>query len=462
MDSLLVTLLMLASVGGPDGQPFWATANRNGLMPESSGALLWVQARKPYDTDRTLQWRAALSLAARSEAADPFSCLVDEAYAGIRWKALSVEAGLLHRAPDFVAEPGLGSLSATSGNVIWSGNARSMPGYTLSLDPVAIPYLGGRVLLEGSFGDYRTTDTRQVQGALVHNTRFRFIFKLSQRLEFRMGLDHFAFWGGTSRDPEVGVFPVSFKNYLRMLLGRSALTGSLQDQFYVLGNQLGGECFRFDWRGEGWRMAFQHDIPYEDGSGMGFQNFPDGVNTLWFGWDDKRRWVSDLLYEYHHTTWQSGPVHDAMMGGEYVIFGGRDNYFNHAEYRSGWTSFGRVIGDPLMLPEAPVPLGAEGSMIPGIRSNRFRAHHFAMAGALFRVAPYKLMLTWSNHYGTYDAPLREDGSPLGAFSGAFMGEIPLPLKQGTRMRLTYGLYGDAGPLTGNRLGASIGLRYIFY
>ena len=43
---------------------------------------------------------------------------------------------------------------------------------------------------------------------------------------------------------------------------------------------------------------------------MGFQNFPDGVNTLWFGFDDKDRWVTDILYEYQYTMWQSGTRHD--------------------------------------------------------------------------------------------------------------------------------------------------------
>ena len=453
LDSLLLSLWMIAAAGNSGNLPFWAQANTGGMMPATSGGVTCAAVETGYQPAGMLQWRAGTTLAGRVAAGEGASAQVNEAYAGIRWKVLSLDLGMKQQQAAFVANRNLGSLSATGGHMAWSGNARPMPGYTIELQPIVVPFTGRVFWLEGAYGDYKTIDDRYVQDALLHRMQFNFVFKIGQRLTFRLGLDHYAFWGGTSSDPTVGRQPISLADYFRVITGRSATSANPeQDQAYVQGNHLGSELWRWDWKGDGWHFVFQHDIPYEDGSGMGFQNFPDGVNTLWFSWDDKDRWVSDILYEYHHTMSQSGPVHDAIVGYDYKIIGGRDNYFNHAVYKSGWTHFGRTIGNPLLYPDTAAP---------GIRSNRIKAHHFALAGKLFRCAPYKLMLTYSRNYGTYDAPLHEDESGDGQFSGAFQGEIP-GLFRVQNLLLTYGLYGDFGTVRPHCVGATLGLRFIFY
>ena len=457
LDSLLISVWLLGSISSSGEMPFWAQANQGGVMPATAAGFpvaSGVCFQVGYQPLGQLDYRAGVSAGTVDHFGD-LQVLPDEFYAGLRWKLLSLDLGMKRREQAFVADRQLGSLSATGGHVAWSGNARSMPGYTLELQPVQVPYTGGIFWLEGAYGDYWTLDDRYVRRALLHRTQFNFIFKITSRLTFRLGLDHYALWGGVSRDPAVGRQPASLADYFRVITGRHA-TGSnpAQDQAYVQGNQLGGELWRLDWRGDGWKAAFQHDIPYEDGSGMGFQNFPDGVNTLWFGWDDKDRWLSDILYEYHHTMSQSGPVHDAVVADQYVIIGGRDNYFNHAVYRSGWTYFGRTIGDPLLYPSRNQP---------GIRSNRLRAHHIGLGGKLFRFAPYKLMLSWSTHYGTYDAPLHEDESGESQFSGAFQGEIPFAtfLDGGVGLSLSYGLFADWGNMLPKGFGGRVGIRLYF-
>lgn len=462
LDSLLFTIWFLGSVSSSGEMPFWSQANTWGMAPSAahSCVLSNVGAYKMgYNPLGELQWRAGFA-AAKNDLLGESDTFPLELYAGVRWKKLSLDVGMKQRDADFVADRMLGSLSATGGHVAWSGNARPMPGYTLELQPFEIPFTRGIFWMEGAYGDYWTLDERYVQGALLHRTQFNFIFKITSRLTFRLGLDHYALWGGTSIDPSVGKQPTSLADYFRVITGRKA-TGSnpAQDQAYVQGNQLGGELWRWDWQGDGWKVVFQHDVPYEDGSGMGFQNFPDGVNTLWFGWDDKDRWVSDILYEYHHTMSQSGPVHDAVVADQYVIIGGRDNYFNHAVYRSGWTHFGRTIGNPLLYPDHSQP---------GIRSNRLKAHHFALGGKFFRRMPYKLMLTYTANYGTYDAPLHEDETPDYQFYGGLQGELPLmdlsrlieaPLEM--HLDLTYGFYADWGEVAPKGFGGRVGIRLNF-
>lgn len=57
---------------------------------------------------------------------------------------------------------------------------------------------------------------------------------------------------------------------------------TVSDQINVLGNHRGRELVRLDWYADAFRLALAHDIPFDDGSGMGLQNFPDGVNTIHF------------------------------------------------------------------------------------------------------------------------------------------------------------------------------------
>ena len=106
-------------------------------------------------------------------------------------------------------------------------------------------------------------------------------------------------------------------------------------------------------------------------------------------------------------------------------------------------------------------------MVLGIENNRLKAHHLSLAGKLFRKMPYKLMLTYSQNYGTYSRPYNSpsqwgkpwwavEETPLHQVSGAFQGEIPLK-----HFAVTYGIYADRGQLLPDVFGATLGLRYLF-
>ena len=367
----------------------------------------------------------------------------------VRWSMSYMrvlDAGMKHVDIDFLGAgmPALGSMSTTGGHIVWSGNARTMPGYLITMDPVAVPFTQQVLWVHGAFGDYKM------------------LFKAHPRLDVQLGLDHVALWGGTSPD-----------------FGTSA-----NDKDNVIGDQRGGLLFRVDWRGDGWKTAFQRDVPYDDGSGMlGIQNWPDGVYTFWFGSDDKDRWVSDILYEYHYTMKQSGTYHARPNTDEEKqhldpsdpyhyenhIYGGLDNYFNNGEYRSGWTYYGRTIGNPLISPmgthdctwtaRTPQP-------VLGVENNRIKAHHLSLSGKALHKLPYKLMLTYSQNFGTYWTPYLGESqifqpwgtvpeTPLHQVSAAFVGEFPFF----SHLTLTYGLFADKGQLLPDVFGATVGVRW---
>lgn len=484
VDSLIVSLMLLGAASSSGELPFWSVANTAGTMPQYNGAMSAIDAYAGSGISDGLTWDAGLSLSgvvmpsmfALDSPVSPVQASVDQLFAGLKWRSLSLDAGIRIRPQLFPAAEGLaGSISSTGGNVAWSGNSRQLPGITLTLDPVAVPFTSGHLLLFGRYGDYLTTDRRYVQGALLHNMQVGLTLRFG-RFDFTVSLDHYALWGGLS--PDFGRMPVTLGNYFRVATGRSASPESNStdsDKINVLGDHGGAECFRFGWRGEGWRLTFQHDIPYNDGSGMGFANWPDGVNTLHLGFDRSDMWVTSLLYEFAYTMWQSGTRHEGKdpATGVYKILGGLDNYFNNQDYRSGWTFAGMTAGFPLMFP-CGTREGSwrKGGLTLGVENNRLVAHHFGISGKLFRQAPYRLMVTMSRNYGTYKAPYlgqsqiyqdwgKVEETPLRQFSACFNGVIPGLFGRGG-LSLLYGIYYDSGELLREGFGLLLGIGMKIY
>ena len=487
MHDFVFSMMLLGALSTGGTTPFWAVSNQYGLMPECNGALGVMQAYKPFDESKTFQWRAGVSLAANyvpvdplNPASTPLHPMVDELYASVRWKVFRVDVGMRHRDAEFLgADPLLGSLSVSEGHIVESNNARTMPGVNFSLEPLAVPFTNNHLLVSADWADYTTIDDRFVQGALVHRLRGYLKYDTHKHFYVQIGLDHYALWGGTPSDPRYIPVEVNLQNYFRICTGRSAsAAGSKSDQMNCLGDHGGAEQLRMGWREDDWSLTFQLDKPYNDKSGMRFNNIPDGIYTLHWSLVDKDNWVTDALVECHYTMWQSGTIHEKETDDDgnqlnwydnrsLNIFGG-DNYFTNGEYKSGWTHFGRMIGAPLFF------TATNSSGITSVRNNRYKAVHLGLGGKLFRKAPYKLMLTFSDNYGTYQSPYVSGATTwktgwnwwkpntldkgLKQFSAGFTGYVPFMLGRG-RLDIVYGLYADAGELLANNFGATAGVRY---
>ena len=484
MNDFIVSIMLMGAMASSGGYlPYWMTTNQYGLMPERNGGLALLQASTQFDESKTIQYRWSASLAVNAfdnplcSSSKSVNMMVDELYGSIKWKPFTLDVGTKHRDNDFIgASQSLGSLSVTGGHLVETGNARSMPGYLVSMDSVAVPLTREHLWIYGAYGDFATTDNRYVKDALVHRTRIGLRFSLTRRLALDAVLDHYAMWAG--RHPEEVNYPVSLRNYIRVVTGSSAGgDGTMSDRLNVIGDQGGSEIIRLSYHGKEWTFVAQHDIPYNDGSGMGFYNFPDGVNTLSFSFHDKNRWISDVVYEHQYTMYQSGPIYGEAFDDEEhsitppgVSTVGLDDYFSNSYYRSGWTHHGRVIGDPLFLPKG-MHGGVWSSVLVnrGIENNRVKSHHLGIGGKLFRKYPYKLMLTYSDNYGIYVAPytgesqyqkpwgtVKETG--LKQISAAFTGQVDSVLKV-AGLSVLYGFYADKGQLYKDSVGVTFGVRY---
>lgn len=484
MNDIIAYFMMMGAFGTATDLPFWATANQWGLYPDSNGMLALASVEKPYDMSKTIDWSAGVSLALRADNfADRQSLtatpILDQTYAAFRWKFLAAEIGQHHDNLEFFgAEQRLGSLSTTGGHLINTGNARALPGVKIELLKVAFPWTKQHLWFWGSMGEYLTTDNRFVKNAGIHRLKLFTEVTFAKHWGISLGIDHYAVFGG--RSPMYPNAKFSFVDWLRVVVGASgSARSSSMDQMNVIGDQGGSETIRLNYYGDNWNIYFQHEIPYADKSGMKFHNFPDGVNTFCFSFKDKNRWVSDIVYEFYYTMYQSGPIHDNEFNPDGskrkwepgLNFSGIDDYFNNGDYKSGWTNYGRPMTSALFY-----PVGTHNgswdrdATVLGIENNRVIAHHIGIGGKFFKLAPYKLMLTYSQNYGTYMMPYAGESAaykpwgsvketPLHQVSMGLTGEVPDSfLAKG--LILTYGIYADIGQTLKNNFGMSIGLRYM--
>ena len=447
--------------------PFWSHTNKGGAYPETSGGLLrgGVSGVHGLGSNFTVDWGLGLAgyaVASPNEEVHNvdgknYRGMVEALYAGVSWKKLHLDIGVNPRALEF------NNLSVTGGDMTWTGNALAFPGYTLKSDWIGVPFMSRLVSARFDFGDYGLWDNRYVKHALLHNQALYFKVKIFRELHFIFGLEDWCQWGGIS--PLYGQQPQSIKDYFRIMTGSSGgEDATVNDQMNALGNHMGRELLRLEWEKDTFGIVFQHDRPFEDGSGVGFQNFPDGVNTLHFSFNDKSQWVSDIVVEYIYTKWQSGPRHDRPATEEElkknpdktkITIGGTDNYFNNGEYKSGWTYNGRVIGLPLFFPKLK---NSEGLTL-GIMSNRITGWNLGLGGSIAHKVPYSLKITYSQQFGRYSGTTGTifDSAPR-QVSGSL--ELTMPrFRSRVAPQILLGFYADKGSLLPDAAGLTLTLKW---
>lgn len=459
--------------GTGDYLPFWQRTGYDGIMPYTSAAILSAGADFRYESVNGIRMDAGANLVGQAITAGPWNSrgvkgFVDRLYISGSWKMFHLDIGMKPRIREF------GDLSVTGGNIVFTGNARNMPGINAWSDWIYFEK-GHWFGVRGNFAHYQTLDNRYVRGTMIHNKSLAFKVALGRKVDFEAGLDHWVQWGGY--EPLLGQRPSTFKDYLRVILGRrGGADAVIYDQLNALGNHLGREYLRLTWRSSVFTMDLQYDMPFDDGAQIIKTNpMPDGVYTLKFAFNDRDALVTDLVYEFIHTTWQGGDSHsrpatEEEMTSEYedyvywqdpehlyygqIILGGCDDYHNNIEYQSGWTYFGRAIGLPLMIPFAPDDKGITMGMV----CNRIRGHHIGIGGVLCSV-PYSFKATYTSNWGRISNP---EGSIFASRPKQLSLALEVELgEQVTNIPLTFaiGAYGDFGKVYRNSAGLSLRVLY---
>lgn len=363
-----------------EGNPFWIYANKYGRL--DGGTSLWGLAETGYrilfNTDNSLRITAGF-LARNGQENKVF---IDQFYARYVHKNFRLDVGAWHR------ETPLQNLSAVGGDILWSGNARALPG-------AEIQFLRGAHIFDwlafnGKLGHYLLSKDRYVNNAQVHYKNLQLHIRFSQRDRLSLQLSHYAQFGGTS--PKFGKQPSGFLDYLKIFIGSNGgTTATESDQANALGNHLGSYNITYNMQRNDFELQLYHQTIFEDTSGREFRNFPDGVWGIFFQ-PKKSTIFNALLYEFVQTVSQSGKFIPPPNGN----FRGGDNYFGNSIYRSGWTYKSNIIGLPFIIPQE------DGT---GIKINRSFVHHLGITGRI-KAINYSVKASFVRNLGTYNKPIQ--------------------------------------------------------
>lgn len=419
--------------------PLWLNANKYGLsslMPINGYLRASVRKNRMEEQGalERLSWGAGLDVLRTFHYKSSY--ILHQAYAELKWWHGMLVVGAKRH------EMQLKNQSLSSGSQTLGINAATIPQVRLELpDYYTIPALGGWLQIKGHIAYGKLTDSQwqkqftsaahsYSEGILYHSkagylrignaARF-YPFSVELGLEMATlygGMAHVLRADGTMQDmPGQG----GLKGMINALVAGGHDYGESVYQ-NVSGNVLGSWLCRLNYDTDQWYAALYADHFFEDHSSMFFLDY-DGYGTgeQWNVKSRRKYFVYDLkdimlgmelklkhfsiirnvVWEYLHTKYQSGPIyHDHTMGVSDHI-GGRDNYYNHYIY-TGWQHWGQVIGNPLY--RSP-QYNTDGDL--EIQNNRFIAYHLGISGDLLPQWQYRLLGTYQRGWGRYDHPYAE-------------------------------------------------------
>lgn len=443
-----------ATFSGGDYTPFWLVSNLQGLgSVKKDNGFVRAAVFKGIDREKRFSWGAGLDLVAGWRLSAPFS--VHQAYAEAKYRSLCALLGSKEIYGNY-NNPRL-----SSGNILFSGNAMPIPQLRVGIFDYA-DFWGTKgwfavkgYISYGMFTDSRwqkswvKPDSKRTENVLYHskglwirggNTR---VFPLQGEVGIEMATQ---FGGKSIKDGEVRSMPHGFKDWLKAFFptyGKHKFSGQVQSS--IEGNMLGAYNIALSWLPKAdWSVKAYYEHYFEDQSQMTFE----------YGWKDglygievalpANRFVSAFVYEYLYTKDQTGAVYNDSSDKIPEQVSGRDNYYNHVTY-SGWQHWGMGIGNPLVLS----PVYNEDHTLRFL-ANRVEAHHFGISGNPSDEINYRMLLSFSRNWGTYEFPFPEVADNLNAL--VEVGWKPKKLKG---WFLNCAVAFDSGSLMGNNFGGMV-------
>ncbi len=446
--------------------PFWMRANQYGLVPRGqqlvSVGSAWQQDYRPAPRTaadslwkRTHKTDWGWGMEAVANAGTVNQVLLAQAYVKVKRAMVEVYAG---RRREVVGLGGDSPLS--SGSYIWSGNALPMTKLQ-----VAIPDFwpaNSRLSVKGTFSHGWFNDGF-VLGSLLHQKSLYFRFgKPRSRLKGYAGFNHQVQWAGrTQRLPPPFIqgeaFPASLRDYGWVVSGASLneqpnLDSTKYSDFDAgnrIGNHLGTVDVGLELRVASVSVLLYRQSIYEDGSLYYLTNIADGLHGLHLRHTETKPTrgfrLHELTLEYLNTFSQGG----ADFVDADALLRGRDNYFNHGQYRDGWSYKGRTIGTPFIAPQTD--LRSELPQYTYFNNNRIQVYHVGISGQVVDGFTFSVKASYSQNAGSYQEPFSR---LLGQRSA--IGSLAVRLnKKGVLLNVSAAV--DRGELYTDNTGFSLGL-----
>ena len=453
------------TVSNGDNAPLWLSSNRQGLGSiRANSAYERAGVFRSTETDSLRQWKRGYGVDLVLSQNATSILLVHQAYAEAAYKKVSVAIGAKERTID------LRNNELTSGGLSLGINATPIPEILAEADYFNVPFTNHWWKLRGRVGFGMTTDgkwqqawvradNRRTSNILFHEKAIYLHLGREEvfPLTFEIGIQMFAQFGGTSynitgrnyHDKTIPLHHAENLNAFWHAFWPMSSGGDVTDgtQTNVAGNQLGSYNTALQWKGNGWHVRAYAERFFEDHSMLTFQY---GIYDHLVGIDatlPRNRFLSSVLMEHLSTKDQSSPVYHDPTHNMPDAIAGVDNYYNHGLY-AGWQHWGMALGNPLIT--SPVYNDSHSLMF---RNNRIQAWHFGLCGHPTDELSWKLLLSFTNNWGTYAVPFSDVKRQQ-----HYMLEVGYSPKQlrGWTTRLAVGL--DRGTLLGNSTGAQLRIQ----
>lgn len=443
--------------------PFWLRTNQYGIIPSESTfgtarAGLYREYRSDTARKSRVDWgfgaNAVINLTKKN-----YKIWWPDLFVKAKWGPLEISGGNRREVI------GLGDSTLSSGFVAWSGNAMPFPKIQLqTIDYIPLTFLKSILSFKASFAHGWFT-VPYMQGAYLHQKTFYVRFgKPHWPVRFYAGLNHQVLWGGKADYlkgtllAQNGQLPSTFRDYISLITGRYP-DDLINDRYTIfdgsnrIGNHLGSYDFALEWRKPTHTFLLYHQHPYEDASGLAFQNFPDGLtglsisrkNTL----SPKSLFFKKLTIEYLSTLNQSGAVFDPT-----AQYQGADNYFNHGQYIQGWSYLNQTIGTPFIAPAntlAPeVQERFKGFFFP---NNQVKVWYIGSMWSVGKTLKITTRSSFSRNFGSFSYQYTPT---LSQFSHLLSAQILLPHLKNLSLIGTAAL--DHGALFPHTFGGYMGLK----
>jgi hypothetical protein len=358
-----------------DINPFWFTTNTNGQFGDQTSFSLLGEVTGSYPITKTATLTSGAAFYYRNEVTNEFQRR--DLYFQYKNPWLKVTIGAKK---DTIRAQGL---STTNKDFLRSGNSRPLGG--LLLEAPAPLKLSNRFSVDWAIAHYQLNDNRYVDDVRLHYKRLALVTKLNTNNKITAQISHYAQWSGNS--PDLGKLPNDFKAFTNVFFAKGA-SNIPTEADNALGSHLGSYLLDYEGETAVGTFSIYHEHPFEDGSGSGWANIPDGVWGIHFQ-TKEHPFLSGVLYEYVHTKNQS-----------YNSYSGADNYFNNGVYRSGWSYEEQIIGMPFFIYDPSLVLDMETQPIV---SNRIQLHHLGLTGWLQKLE-WTIKTSYVIHSGTYGGP----------------------------------------------------------
>lgn len=388
--------------------PFWITSNTYGttpLQPNNGyfrGNLAWEHS---FLNEIKLEAKADLVTAAKHTS----SFWLQQLYAAVSYRNIYLFVGAKERYNSMLDK------NLSTGDMTYSTNARPMPEINFAFPNYTdIPFTKGYLQFKADFAIGKSMENDYILRTKNPNANYTIDILTHHKSLFLkwedpngefpfsgiIGLEHAAQWAGWTSN--FGKQPSSLKDFLRILLcedGDSTATQS--DQINVLGNHLGTYNVKIAYKNEKFLLALYKQHYYEDNSGLELANWRDGIwggEITFFNYP----FLQKIVMEYLQTTNQSGPLH--FLYYDWILYpnargGGNDNYYNNSGYFSGWSYFGKAIGNALLTsPEY------NDDHTLSFKNNRVKALHLGLEGKITSELFYRMLFTEMSGWGTFYKP----------------------------------------------------------